>query len=96
MSKLVFPGAGKPYRGFISEVRTWFQLISSFVTRNPAAATDINASIHALALATGYQSPLDPDEFIVTDGMTRVQGDYTVTFNVNAGVLTVSVVDAGA
>lgn len=96
MSKLVFPGVGKPYRGFISEVRTWFQLVSSFATRNPGAIGDINSSIHALALATGYQTPLDPDEFIVTDGMTRVQGDYTVTFNVDGGVLTVSVVDAGA
>lgn len=96
MSKLLFPSAGKPYRGFVSEVRTWFQMISSFVTRNPGSASDINEHIGALALATGYRTPLEPDEVIVTDGATRTDGDYTVTFNVTDGVLTVTVVDGGA
>lgn len=96
MTKITFPGAGKPYRGFISELRTWFQIVASFVSRNPGSATEINAQIGALAAATGYTTPIPDDQALVTDAQTAVDGDYTVTFNVTDGVLTVSVVDAGA
>lgn len=53
MSKLVFPGAGAPYRGFIGEVRGWLQRIGSYHDKSPASATALRAQLQVLVNKLG-------------------------------------------
>lgn len=96
MAKLNFPGVGMPYRGFISEMRTWFQIIASKAEASPGNAASINSHIAVLAAATGYApdpDPLPSNQAVVEDEDVFTDGDYEVTINVTDGVITVSVVD---
>lgn len=57
MSKLVFQSVGVanvPYRGFISEVRTWFQRIASWAEKNgPESAAAMLIQLGTLVSALG-------------------------------------------
>ena len=95
MTKLVFPGAGKPYRGFISEMRTWFQVIASHARQSPTAKATINEQLAVLAAATGYEPPLpdgtgtvtNNDVYSVPDGETSIVIRAVVTGNTVSFVL---------
>lgn len=80
MSRLVFPSVGAPYRGFVGEVRGWFQRIASSVEKSPGSAAAINTQIAVLAAATGYQTALPATQAIVTNNqkITGVTGTGTV------------------
>lgn len=67
MAKLVFPGASAPYRGYISEVRTWLQMIASFARQSPASNAVINEQLAVLAAATGFVTDLPDDAGIVSN-----------------------------
>lgn len=80
MSKLVFPGVGSPYRGFIGEVRGWFRTIATKVEDSPAAAAVINTQLAVLAAKTGFVTALPPTQAVVTNAqkITGVTGTGTV------------------
>lgn len=94
MSKLVFPAiAATAYRGFLSEVRTRFQEIASWLEKSPQGATDLNAQIGVLAEATGYAPVLPATQTVVSNGQALtvpVTGTYTTTATVSVagGVVT--------
>ena len=51
MSKIVFPGAGAPYRGFVGEVRGWLQRIGSFAEKAPGSIPTLIAQVNAFTFA---------------------------------------------
>lgn len=53
MAKLVFPSVGTPYRGFIGELRGWFNRIASYAERSPDAAAVIMTQVSVLATKLG-------------------------------------------
>lgn len=55
MAKLVFPGAGSPYRGFVGEVRGWLNRIASFAEKSPGAVATLVAQLNVLATKLGSQ-----------------------------------------
>lgn len=60
MSRLIFPSvlpASIPYRGFVSEVRTWLQRIASWVEKNgPESSTEIGRQVAVLTAIVGTGS----------------------------------------
>jgi len=48
MAKLVFPGVGAPYRGFIGEVRGWVNRIATYHDRQSGAALNLIATLRPL------------------------------------------------
>ncbi len=94
MAKLVFPGVGAPYRGFIGELRGWFQRIASYVERSPGAAAAINSQIGVLAGKTGYVTPIPSTSKRIDSGAKvagpAVTGTYTngYTFTIVNGNIT--------
>lgn len=95
MSKLVFPSvaaAGLPYRGFVSEVRTWLQRIASWTEKNgPESKTEIARQLAVLSALVGTGSP---STALVTNNvevlMPVATGTYVngYTFTVANGVIT--------
>lgn len=95
MAKLVFPGVGAPYRGFIGEVRGWLNRIASYVENSPGAISVINSQLDVLAAETGFMPTLPSTQAIVSNGqkITGVTGSGTVaniTVNPTTKVVTVA------
>lgn len=91
MAKLEFPAVGAPYRGFIGEVRGWFNRIASFYEKSPGSETALNSQIAVLAAETGFTTELPATQAIVTnaDTFNGVTGTGTIaTFTVSGGVIT--------
>lgn len=86
MSKLVFPAAGAPYRGFIGEVRGWLQRIGSFYEKSTGSKADLVAQLNVLVKALGGT------QAIVTSGtvITATGTGTTATITVAAGVVTIA------
>lgn len=80
MSKLVFPGVGAPYRGFIGEVRGWSRTIASYAQKQPQAKPAILSQLQVLLTNLGYVPVLPPTQAIVTNAqkITGVTGTGTV------------------
>ena len=51
MAKLVFPSVGAPYRGFVGEVRGWFQRIASYAVKSPGSLATLRAQADVLLSA---------------------------------------------
>ena len=93
MAKLVFPAVGKPYRGFIGEVRGWFNRIASYVEDQPSATTALNTQIAILGAKTGFETALPATTAKVTNGQqitVPVTGTYAtkITLTVAGGAVT--------
>lgn len=96
MAKLVYPAVGKPYRGFVGEVRGWFNRIASYVEDQPGATTALNTQIEVLGAKTGFETTLPATTAKVTNGqqlVIPVTGTYatTVTLTVAGGAVTAAV-----
>lgn len=93
MSKLAFPSVAAPYRGFVSELRTWFQRIASFLERSPGAASDLKAHTAVLATAVGLPVADVATKAVVSNTQQLVipiTGTYAtkITLTVAGGVVT--------
>lgn len=96
MAKLSFPVASAPYRGFIGEIRGWFNRIASFLEKSPGSATTINAHLQTLATKTGFVQTQPATKQLISNGqavtgvtLTGTAGaGKTATFTVAGGVIT--------
>lgn len=94
MAKLVFPGVGAPYRGFVGEVRGWLNRIASFVENSPGAATPINAQLAVLLDETGYVPTVPGNQKLLTTAVKvlapATTGSYVdgYTFTIVDGEIT--------
>lgn len=94
MSKLVFPSilpASIPYRGFVSEARTWFQRIASWAEKNgPESRAELARQIAPLTAVVGVPS----NQIVVTSGVEfagpAISGTYVngYTLTIVGGVVT--------
>lgn len=80
MSKLVFPAVQAPYRGFVGEVRGWFQRIASYAEKSPDSKAVINTQVAVLASDLGFVPVLPDTSAVVQNAQTatlptRVPGD---------------------
>jgi hypothetical protein len=95
MSKLSFTSVvNKAYSGTISEARTFFQRLASWVERDPTAATDLNNQLQALTAATGFVQNQPGTKLLVTSGVKitapAITGSYVngYTLTIAGGVVT--------
>lgn len=80
MAKLVFPSVGKPYRGFVGEVRGWFKRIASWAENSPGGKAVVNTQIAALAAYTGYTQALPSTSVEVKSGVKFTAPAITGTY----------------
>ena len=96
MSKIVWPSTiNKAFSGVISEARTKFQMLASWVEKNePSAATELNAQLQALTAATGFVQTQPGNKLLVTSGVKvtapAITGSYVngYTLTIVGGVVT--------
>lgn len=93
MAKLTYPAVGKPYRGFIGEVRGWFNRIASFTDNSEDSKSVLNTQIAVLAAKTGYETALPATQTKISNGqqlVVPVTGTYATkaTVTVAGGVVT--------
>lgn len=96
MSKLAFPSITvRGFRGFISQVRTQFQMMASWVEKNdPSAAAELNAQMQTLAAATGFVQNQPGTKLLISSGVKvtgpAITGSYVngYTFTIANGVIT--------
>jgi hypothetical protein len=85
--RLAFPSVGTPYRGFIGEVRGWFNRISDFYGRQPGSKADLTGHITVLL------NSIDATKAVVSNTQqltVPVTGTYATkaTLTVVAGAVT--------
>ena len=94
MAKLVFPSVNAPYRGFVGEVRGWFNRIASFAEKSPDAKAVINTQLGVLATDLGFVQPIATNQRTLTSGVKvtapAITGTYVngYTFTIVGGNIT--------
>lgn len=94
MAKLVFPSVKAPYRGFVGEVRGWFNRIASYVEKSPAANAEVNKQIVPLLNKLGYVPTIPGNQRLITSAVKvtapATTGTYVdgYTFTIANGVIT--------
>jgi len=96
MAKLVFPGVGAPYRGFIGEVRGWVNRIATYHDRQSGATANLVATLRPLMTKLGvtFTSDLPATSKVVANGST--QTGVTMTGTAGAGKTATFTVAGGA